>query len=293
MARFCYLPKRFSTETLVVIEQANAIIGEYEDAPYALTLRQLYYQFVARGLLPNEERQYKRLSKVLTDARCAGRLDWESMDDRTRALRQFETWSEPTEILEHAARGFRTDKWATQPIRVEAWVEKEALAGVFEAACEEFEVPLLSCRGYSSASVIWRAAQRHLADEEAGQATRILYFGDHDPSGIDMSRDIQSRLAGFDSTAEVLRVALNLDQVRRYEPPPNPAKLSDSRSEHYVMNYGPDSWELDALDPATLTEMLQREIREVLDPVAWEVALRSEQAQRERLALHAARFESD
>lgn len=293
MGCISYIHRRFSADTLAVIDQANAIISEYEDAPYVLTLRQLYYQFVARVLLRNEEGQYKRLSRIVSDARRAGRIDWESIDDRTRGIQHVPTWTSPAEVLQAATDSFRIDKWARQPARVEVWIEKEALAGVFEAACEEFEVPLLSCRGYPSSSVLWRAAQRHLEHHAQGQPTFILYFGDHDPSGIDMSRDIQNRLDTFHGPAKVLRVALDMEQVRRHSPPPNPAKVSDSRFAGYVREYGSESWELDALDPSVLTQLLQRQVVALVDHEQWQVALRREQEQRRKLAAYAQRFETD
>jgi len=157
--------------------------------------------------------------------------------------------------VDACARQFRIDKWATQPRRIEVWIEKDALVGVIEGVCTELDVPYFSCRGYTSQSEMWVGAQRLAAHwRKAKQNPLILHFGDHDPSGIDMTRDIQARLQEFSfGTAghplELRRLALNMDQVELYGPPPNPAKLTDSRCEAYMEEHGNESWELDALEP--------------------------------------------
>ena len=114
-----------------------------------------------------------------------------------------------------------------------------------------------NCQGYLSQSTIWEASQRLIEREQQGQNSIILYLGDHDPSGIDMTRDIQSRLNLFGSEAEVKRIALNLDQIEQYQPPPNPTKITDTRSDEYIRNYGGESWELDALDPKVITGLIR------------------------------------
>jgi len=150
------------------------------------------------------------------------------------------------------------------------WVEKEALAGVVAKAAERQDVPWFSCRGYVSQSELWGAAQRLIGYEDDGQDVLILHLGDHDPSGIDMTRDIEDRLELFGCSATVRRIALNMDQVQRYNPPPNPAKLTDSRVGAYLRDYGHQSWELDALDPATMDELITSHIVEQRDDARWQ-----------------------
>ena len=115
--------------------------------------------------------------------------------------------------------------------------------------------------------------------------TRILHFGDHDPSGIDMTRDIADRLHLFGSEVDVRRVALNMDQIDQYDPPPNPAKLSDSRSEKYVSEFGPNSWELDALEPRVLAALVDLEIDEVLEEDLWAEDVATEARNKSELSL--------
>src|SRR5262249_10346260 len=155
---------------------------------YNLTLRQLFYQFVSRDLIPNNVRSYKRLGSIINDARLAGLIDWSAIEDRTRNLHELPCWRTPAGIIRSCAQQYRTDLWAKQENRVEVWIEKEALAGVFERVCDELRVPFFSCRGYTSQSEMWVAGHRLKRIIDAGQRPVILHFGDHDPSGMDMTR---------------------------------------------------------------------------------------------------------
>lgn len=265
MPYIAYQDKKFSPGSMRTIDQANAIIGEYQAQGYDLTLRQLYYQFVARGLIPNKDTEYKRLGSVINDARLAGLIDWEAIQDRTRELKSLAHWSSPSQILEAVARQYRRDLWSGQRYHVEVWVEKEALAGVVQRAAEALDVSYFSCRGYTSQSEMWVAGQRLQDYVDKDIQPVVIHLGDHDPSGIDMSRDIQDRLELFMGGVQFDRIALNMDQVRQYNPPPNPAKLTDSRVEGYIANFGRQSWELDALDPAVLNTLITNAIEQFID----------------------------
>ena len=276
MPKICYITKDFSGKTRKVIDQANVIIEEYVAQDFVLTLRQLYYQFVARGFLDNTQKQYKRLGEIVSDARLAGEIDWDHLTDRTRNLESLPHWSGPADILESCSKQFRIDKWADQEYRPEVWIEKEALAGVFERVCEELVVPYFSCRGYNSQSEMWAASQRLRRYLDGGQTPIIFQFGDHDPSGIDMTRDIKDRLETFLAGAEQKRLALNMDQVKTHSPPPNPAKTTDSRYASYIRIHGTESWELDALDPTILAGLVRDAIEGIRDDDAWEKAAKTE-----------------
>lgn len=278
MPKICYIQTNFRKDSLAQIEQANAIISEYQAAGYSLTLRQLFYQFVSRDLLPNTVKSYKNLGSLLNDARMAGMVDWNAMEDRTRNLRTVSTWDSPAEIIRACANQFRSDFWEDQPVHIECFVEKDALIGVLEVACEPMQIPYFSCRGYTSVSELWLAAMRYVNLIEDGKQVVVLHLGDHDPSGIDMTRDIESRIrlmiehhvGGVDETFKVRRIALNMDQIDEYNPPPNPAKMTDSRASAYVDQYGDESWELDALAPDVLTKLIQNTAGEYIDNDLWE-----------------------
>ncbi|QDP54850.1 MAG: hypothetical protein Unbinned3891contig1000_48 [Prokaryotic dsDNA virus sp.] len=250
---------------------ADQILEEYAEQGYDLTLRQLYYQFVARGYIPNKQSEYHKLGTIVNKARMAGYLRWDRIVDRTRNLQRLPTWSGPEGVVDTAARMYRRDLWKNQERYVEVWIEKEALVGVIEEMCDRHRVPYFACRGYVSQSEMWSAAQRIM---DTGKPTTILHLGDHDPSGIDMSRDIIDRLGTFtrwrpDIRLTVNRLALNMDQIDYFNPPPNPAKLTDSRCEGYIAQYGEQSWELDAVSPKEMNELLRREISRLVDMKAW------------------------
>ena len=289
MPRIAYIPRDFAGSSLAMIKNANAIIAEYQRAGFGLTLRQLYYQFVSRDLLANRQAEYKRLGSVINDARLAGLIDWNAIEDRTRWLRatdsdhgDADTW------LGGVYRSFKKSRWDDQPNYVEVWVEKDALVGVIESACDPLNVPYFACRGYASQSEVWAAGQRMVRQHDKGKDTLIIHLGDHDPSGIDMTRDIEDRLRLFTlahgaNPPEIRRIALNMDQVTRYDPPPNPAKMTDSRASDYVDKFGDESWELDALNPQVLADLITAEIEPLIDHDLWDAAEQREQDGQHRL----------
>lgn len=198
MAKIAYQEFSFRAETRSIIDQADAICRDYAAQGYDLTLRQLYYQFVARAILENSEKSYKRLGEIVGNARLAGLLDWDHLEDRTRNVRANSHWSSPAAVIESAARSYALDKWANQDYYVEIWVEKEALAGVVARVAGRLDVPF-----------------------------------------------------------------------EEYNPPPNPAKTTDSRFESYMAEFGDESWELDALDPTTLDALIESHVLSVRDEEAW------------------------
>jgi hypothetical protein len=279
-----YIKKKFSEASLAKIVQARSIVDEYSEAGYKLTLRQLYYQFVSRDLLPNTERSYKNLGNLLRDARLAGFIDWEAIEDRTRELEENPHWSNPSSIIRTCASQFALDKWKGQDFRPEVWIEKQALAGVIQPACEELDVPFFSCRGYTSLSEMWEAAMRLKKLIGMDIEPIIFHLGDHDPSGVDMSRDIQDRMEMFlGRRIKFERLALNMDQVDEYDPPPNPTKLSDSRSGDYVSAFGHECWELDALNPENMVALVRDAVTGVRDEDLWDERVELEQRHRAQL----------
>lgn len=277
MPKICYTPKSFRAATLATIATANAIIEEYVAQGFDLTLRQLYYQMVARGYIENSERSYKNFGNTIDDGRLAGLIDWLHIVDRTRNLRGNSHWDDPADIIKGAARGYRIDKWERQPFRVEVWVEKDALVGVIERVSSRLDLPYFACRGYTSQSEMWAAARRLARWRAKGQTPVILHLGDHDPSGIDMTRDIVDRLVLFADGMRVERLALNWEQVEQFNPPPNPAKLTDSRADAYIARFGLSSWELDALDPTTIADVIETAVEQFRDPGLWAEAVEEEE----------------
>ena len=285
--KIAYITKRFNSGSMAIINQANQIIEEYEKQGFIITLRQLYYQFVARDLLSNTMSSYKRLGSIVNDARLAGLIDWDYIQDRTRNLQKRPHWSTPADIISSAATSYGIDLWKEQNSRVEVWIEKDALIGVIEGVCNKWDVPFFSCRGYVSQSEMWKAGQRMQGYCNEGADPVIIHLGDHDPSGVDMSRDIQSRMDMFvgPGLVDVDRVALNMDQILQYGPPPNPAKITDTRAAEYIREHGSESWELDALSPSVLSELVGRTVRQYCNISLWDSCREEQEEDRDLLNL--------
>lgn len=277
MPKIAYIPRTFAPKTEAVIQQAEAIINDIRGQGYTLSLRQLYYQFVSRDLIPNRDTEYKRLGSIINDARLAGRIDWTAIEDRGRNVAGGYGYDhDPRDSVRSIGDYFQLDRWKGQRWRPEVWVEKDALSGVVGRVADELDVPYLACKGYMSQSEMWQAGRRFMRYRREGQQPIVIHLGDHDPSGIDMSRDIEDRLAMFaEAPVRVVRVALNMDQVLAFDPPPNPTKQSDSRSTGYLEAFGEECWELDALPPASLAQI----IRDAIEPLRDDDAL---EAVRER-----------
>lgn len=331
MPKILYEPPTGSvTGNRAIVAAAEQICNEYARAGYALTLRGLYYRFVARGLFPDSRKwvrredttdswvkadpddpqgtknatpNYKWLGGILNDARLAGMIDWNHLTDTTRVPRTYPGWESPADIIEATADAYTIDKWVDQPRRVEVWVEKDALSSIVDRAAGDYEVPSFACKGYVSASAMWLAGRRIGGYHRAGQGATILHLGDHDPSGIDMTRDITDRLmnmVGVDNARagrplpekihddgrpwlEVVRIALNMDQIEQYDPPSDPAKLGDSRSARYIEEYGDLAWELDALDPPIMDALIRDAIDEIRDVGLYEARVAEQEREQGRI----------
>lgn len=283
--RMKFQDKKLRSGSLAIIAAANKILDEYRAQDLILTLRQLYYQFVSRDLIANTQREYKRLGSIINDGRMCGLIDWNAIEDRGRNLLSFQTWDNPSHIIDSCADSYMENVWAMQSNYVEVWIEKEALIGVIEKACDAFRVPHFACKGYVSQSEMFRAGRKRFAPK-FGQCKEchIIHLGDHDPSGLDMTRDIDDRVSMFAGVpVKVHRIALNLDQIDLYDPPPNPAKITDSRYETYRVHYGDESWELDALTPTVIDQLVREKIESLIDEEEMEAALAKESGNRERL----------
>jgi len=318
----------FKGDTLARIKQANSIIAEY--GGQKLTARQVYYQFVSRDLIPNNARSYQNLTAMITDARYAGEIDWNAIEDRGREADVPSEWDSVDEIIDASLRQYRSPRWRDQPKYVELWVEKQALAGVLAPIAWRAHVPLMVNKGYSSASAMKAAADRMLeavgceridivcdgcgvfaddhegnvcnacetktgievhafkgefwGDEAFDKSVVVLYLGDHDPSGKDMIRDIRDRLTEFGvPNLSVESIALTTAQVKKFNPPPNPAKITDSRAAGYIAEFGTKSWELDALPPRELNRIVEQAIARNVDRSMMDAVIAREDDERDRV----------
>lgn len=292
MSKIAYTDWRPRAATWGIVDSANEIIEDiWGSQGFEMTVRQLYYQFIGRDVLPddwideeynlahnlapntkNTPKNYGRLKALITKARMAGFIDWDAIEDRTRSLTSWRTFDSAAQAIWEARAYFTLEKWERQPCYVEVWIEKEALSGVFERICSELEVPFFACRGYASVTSQHVAARRLEEKIAEGKQVTIFHFGDHDPSGVDMTRDTDDKMRLFEAYGvEVDRRALNIDQCEGL--PPNPAKFTDARAAGYIEEYGLDSWELDALSPSALSELVRDAVYEVRDADLWSEAV--------------------
>ena len=283
-----------------LLKKIIEITEAYRQQRITLTGRQLYYQLVAQGIIPNAMEIYKRVSKFSTDARYGGFVDWEAIEDRGRVPERHGQWDNVEELIESAVRAYRLPRWDDQDEYVELYCEKQALESVFKPIADRWHIYFGYNKGYSSASTMYDLAKRVKEQLENDKKVTILYFGDHDPSGLDMVRDMRDRITEFltegkdedsypldpwkvEDTFEVQQVALNIEQVRQYNPPPNPAKFSDPRAKDYIEKYGQVSWELDALNPTILRDLTEQAILEHLDLDKYQAIVQQEKDEIEKL----------
>lgn len=271
-------------ESLIRVAQAIQIVDEYQAQDLKLTLRQLYYQFVARDLIPNTPRSYQNLGVIIGKARMAGLIDWGAIEDRGREPDTPTQFRDLEHLTNVALGAYKLDRWEGQENYCELWVEKAALAGVLEPMARRYHVTLMVNKGYSSLSAMYESAKR-IMEAGAGKYATVFYLGDHDPSGEDMVRDIRDRLVTFSHGApiNVEKIALTMAQIEEHDPPPNPTKLTDSRAKDYIRKHGHESWEVDALDPATLQAVISDAIEGVLDLDMMEAVKEREANDRARL----------
>ncbi len=269
---------------MAIIKTANDILTRYQRQGYRVTLRQLYYVFIAQDLFPadwidteynakqglqadtkNTVKNYKRLGGIVNDGRLRGLIDWAIIEDRVRIPKPPREYDSLEDLVEAALYSFRLPRWKDQEYYAELWVEKDALSGVLQPLAEEYHVTLMVNRGYSSQSAMYEAGKRFAAKDGEGYITKLFYLGDHDPSGEDMVQDIQGRLRMYGSEVNVKKVALTMPQIDQYSPPPNPVKSTDSRAPKYEEAHGSESWEVDALPPEVLHEVIRAEFDQILD----------------------------
>lgn len=264
MAKIRFRDNDFKEDTLEIIVRMNKILAEYQGR---VSVRQLYYRFVAADLIPNSQKSYDRIQDIVTKARYAGLIDWDAIEDRNRSAQRPGEFESGAKALEKLIAGFRLNRWEGQLFYVEVWVEKAALVDILATISDIFHVTMLATRGYLSASTMKESADRIRYRSGSFARPVVIYLGDHDPSGLDMARDIRERLIEFGCPQwlDIRRLALTMEQIEEYKCPPNPAKVTDSRAAAYIEKFGDSSWELDALPPDVLEDMLADAVKSYID----------------------------
>ncbi len=271
-------------KTVELLDKIIEVVEAYQARGYCLTLRQLYYQLVARDIIPNKVSEYSKLSTILGDARLAGLVDWEAIEDRTRGPQRPSQWTDVASLMDSALHSFRLPRHSDQPTHIELWTEKDALTSVLKPITNEYHVTLMVNRGYSSLSAMHDAYERFERYRSTGMDVMILYLGDHDPSGLDMDRDIEERLTKmFGTEIYFERIGLTREQIDRFNPPPNPAKVTDPRATGYINEHGKISWEVDAIRPDELDRLVRRHIEDNMDMNRYNARLDKEKEQKKKL----------
>ncbi len=288
---------------MIMIELVNEIINEYQQAGYILSLRQLYYQLVSRDIIPNKQNEYIKLSGILKIARMNGLTDWTAIEDRTRKPKIPSYWENPQDILQDAINSYQVDRQLSQNVHIEVMIEKDALSSIVSRITSKYGIPLSINRGYSSCSSVYSTYQRIINSEK--KQVKILYCGDYDPSGIDMIADLTNRINEFiigdlifnrinqSFDFDIIPIALTREQIELYNPPPNPVKMTDSRAKKFIKDLGCNCYEVDALRPDVLTDILENSILENIDLTKYEEAIKIEQVHKKKLSKLIAYLEDD
>lgn len=267
------------------LEIINEIIEGYVARDLRLTLRQLYYQLVTKNIIPNNDKEYNKIGDLLVKGRMCGIVDWASIVDRNRTPRLPYSFEDYNDAIDDAAKTYRIDRQLGQNNYIEMWVEKDALSEILYNKASKYHIRLMVNRGYTSCTAVYESFNRFRNAIKEGKEAHILYVGDHDPSGLDMIRDINDRLEEFGAGGvNVRQIALNQEQIKLYNPPPNPAKIKDPRASWYIKNFGDISWEVDALTPEVLYETIETNLRSLIDIKKYDAQVTLEKEEREKLA---------
>jgi hypothetical protein len=242
------------------------VLAELEDYK-PLTLRQVYYQLVSREYIENKVSQYNMLSNLLKWARIDGYVSWDDIEDRVRAFHNAEGWQDKRRFLDGALSSFleryRRNLWQTQKRYVEVWIEKDALSSIFTRVCAPYGISVVVCRGFSSVSFLHDFSNR-LASRN-GRKPVMLYFGDFDPSGVEMLTAMKTTLKDELGVKgmQFKRIALLKDDIFTHKLPnnPNALKKTDTRSRKHVAAYGELAVELDALRPDVLEQKIEDAVK--------------------------------
>ncbi len=264
-------------------ELVRASLEVFDQYDTSITLRQLYYRLVSRLLMPNTINSYKRLSRVLVKAREQGDVPINCLEDRSRRiLGRGDTGFNSAEdylknklsSLQDSWKGFSMPMWDDQPKHVLISLEKDALSRLVSRVANNYSIRTFPTRGYPSFSYVQGMA-KYMETRLKGKHVMVLYYGDFDPSGIDIERDLEARLARYGSTDfSVTRIALTADQIKQYKLPPMPVKRTDARAESFMAEHGDKSVELDALDPNLFQEIVEKSIRKNINVRRWNAKVR-------------------
>ena len=254
---------------------------EIAEATQPITGRGVGYRlFVAKLIASMELGEMQRVYRLLKEARERGMIPWEWIVDETRELERVASWDDPADYVSTVSRAYRRDFWQHQPFRVEVWSEKGTVRGVLAPVLDQYGVGFRVMHGFGSATAV-----HDVAIDDDGRELFVLYVGDYDPSGLCVSEvDLPKRLERYDGDHVSLeRIALTLDQVRSLPSFPASDKAKDKRYKWFVQNYGDRCWELDAMNPNDLRDLVEEQIKARIEWEAWHRCATVEKAEKESI----------
>ncbi len=255
---------------------------------HPITVRGAFYRAVSSGAYPNtDEAYYRQASNIVLKLRRGGLIPYDWVPDSTRLRLKSSSWSGLEDFGDTVRDCYRKDFWAGQSGYIEFIVEKDAMAGVLRPVTDEFDVHLNVIRGNSSETFVWTLAE---ALKDIEKPISLYYLGDHDPNGLDIERDLQTRLRGFLGTKEFTwqRLGITGDDFKREDLLGFPVRPSGSKSWRrrtgdYIEQHGDRCVEIDAIPPAEIRQRLRDTIEGHIDQGAWERLRVVERAERETI----------
>jgi hypothetical protein len=271
-----WTPRRESAELL---DAVLSVLDEYR-AHLPLTLRQVYYRLVARGIIGKTEKDYARLCEHANRGRRAQRIPFWAIRDDGAVIDiggRHETADDVIDSLKNAPEWVCHDPWRSQPSRVILWCEAAGMVPQLRQAVKGYAVPVSSSGGFDSVTVKHDMAQK-LA---RFHAVTVLHLGDLDPSGVHvftaLREDIQA-FAGY-SAIDFVRLAVTADQVEEMNLPTDKPKASDNREYPYSF-----TCQCEAIDPAKLAEIVREAVEDRIQTDVWNKAIDRERADRAKVA---------
>jgi len=277
-----YSPKPIKRQrrTKAAVTSVRDTIRRLLEESHPQTVRQVFYALTVKGAVAKHEGEYKQtVIRLLVNMREAGVIPFNWIADHTRWMRKPSSFTGIEACLNACAESYRRSLWASMPVYVEIWCEKDAMAGVLLEETEVYDVPLMVAKGYSSISFLHSAAK---AIEAKGKPTFIYHFGDLDPSGVDAARDIEAKLRRYAPEAEIHfeRPAVTRAQVEEWNLPTRPTKQTDTRAKKFG---NATSVELDAIPAQKLRALVRECIERHIDKQQLALLRIAEQSERELL----------
>jgi hypothetical protein len=254
---------------------------EIAEVTQPITGRGVGYKLFSRSLIPSMKWvDMRKVYRLLMKAREQNIIPWPWIVDETRSLEKSATWDDPDEYMRCVQRGYRREFWNQQPVRCEVVSEKGTIRGVLAPVLDKYGVGFRVMHGFTSAT-----SAHDLAEYYDGRKLVLLYVGDFDPSGMFMSEeDLLARFAKYNGDhIELRRIALTREQTTGLLSFPAADKRKDPRYKWFVQHYGHECWELDAMDPNDLRECVEEEIKDLIEPTAWQRCEAVNKAERESI----------